>query len=147
MEHVVFLKWALLNALTAVFFVAAGYLYHSHIHGAALVAVPMLLTLFTFMTAYGGWLCWKTDLATKTYLKDRIRHDLDWLNYFAYTLQVGGIMCTLIGFYLILGHGIEANFQQKLAGGSVALLGSFVGVLCSLVLLTEQRVIEHELGG
>lgn len=141
-----FLQWALLNALFVVFLLAGA--AAAKLHGATLVAVPIILLLYAATSAYGGRLCWRADAANAD---DDLRtarwilHDADWLNRGAYTLQIAGIMSTMIGFYLILQTTDAGDLSAKLSGGSVALLGSFVGVLCSLLILLQHWLLEHTL--
>lgn len=145
-DRPLFLKWCLLNALTFIFFIAAGLAYHSKIDGGSRIAVPVILALFALGSAFGGKLCWRadgTDPGTKT--ADKILHDALYLEWFAYRSQIAGIIATMLGFYIIIAQGASGDFQTKLKGGAVALLGSFVGVLCSLILLQIERWIDHAL--
>lgn len=149
-ERPLFLKWVLLNALVAVFFITAGVVYHNKIDGGSRIAVPVILALFAAGSAYGGKLCWRGSNLKRVnpadeYKAKQILHDALYLEWFAYRSQIAGIIATLLGFYIIISHGNAGDFSTKLQGGAVALLGSFVGVLCSLVLLQIERWIDHEL--
>lgn len=142
-----FLQWALINALFVVFLVAGA--STAKLHGATLVAVPIILLLYVCASAWGGCLSWRADEAwnlTSDWKRRAILHDAEWLNRGAYALQIAGIMSTMIGFYLILQTSDAGDLSAKLSGGSVALLGSFVGVLCSLLILLQQWLLEHALG-
>lgn len=144
-DRKVFLKWCLLNALAAVFFITAGVVYHSKIDGGSKIAIPVILLLFASGSAYGGKLCWRADTAD-AFEAQQILHDALYLEWFAYRSQIAGIVATMLGFYVIISSGgTNSDFQTKLGGGAVALLGSFVGVLCSLILLQIERWIDHEL--
>lgn len=145
-ERTLFLKWSLLNFLAAVFFVSAGIEFHSRIDGGSRIAIPIILLLFASASAYAGKLCWRAgdpNLTPKS--AQRILHDALYLEWFAYRSQIAGIIATLLGFYIIVSNGDQGDFQTKLKGGAVALLGSFVGVLCSLILLQFERWLDHEL--
>lgn len=154
-ERPLFLKWLLLNILTTVFFITAGVEFHSKIDGGSRIAVPIILLLFLSGSIYGGKLCWRASdnwvqtaiaLGERPKELDRIQHDALYLEWFAYRSQIAGIIATLLGFYVIITHGgSQGDFNTKLQGGAVALLGSFVGVLCSLILLQIERWIDHEL--
>lgn len=145
-DRTLFLKWVLLNALTVVFFATAGVAYHSKIDGASRIVIPIILVLFASGSAYGGRLCWRADTAIGRYEERRILHDALYLEWFAYRSQIAGIIATMLGFYVVVTSGVgQADFQTKLKGAAVALLGSFVGVLCSLILLQIERWLDHEL--
>ncbi len=152
-DHPLFLRWALINALLAIFLVTAGAAYRGNLHGAVLVALPIILAIYCSATYYAGKLAWRADDYLDTVRgsepeRIRILHDAEWINRWAYSCQIAGIMCTMAGFFVILSKsGTQADLTSKLAGGSVALLGSFVGVLCSLVLLLQHWLIEHALDG
>lgn len=143
----VFLKWVLLNALTVVFFATAGVAYHSRIDGASRIVIPIILALFAAGSAYGGKLCWRADNPwADGQSPSQILHDALYLEWFAYRSQIAGIIATMLGFYVVITSGVgEADLQTKLKGAAVALLGSFVGVFCSLILLQIERWLDHEL--
>jgi len=152
-RRTLFVKWVLLNAAAIVFFVLGGLTYMSHITGAARVAIPVILVLFAIGTVYGGRLCWRAhdcfweDGTLKSRVAaNKILHDAKWLDWYAYRSQVAGLCATILGFYVIIEHQQSGASSQRLAGGAVALLGSFVGVLCSMVLLQTHRWLEHDLG-
>lgn len=157
-DRMLFLKWLLLNALALVGFVALAALEHGRVHGASRVAIPIILLVFCWASAGAGRICWRASappgtaslkgyLLTGKTLKDTLLHDANWLGYWAYACQILGILSTVYGFWTLLAAGgSTADLGTRIqAGGGVALLGTFVGVLTSLVLTFEHRLIEHEL--
>lgn len=153
-DRVLFLKWLLLNALALVGFVALGVTEHGKVHGASRVAIPIILAVFAWASYGAGRICWAAGgLGEKAWIDggrgdwEELLHDANWLSYWAYACQILGILSTVYGFWTLLAAGgSTADLGSRIqSGGGVALLGTFVGVLTSLVLTFEHRLIEHEL--
>lgn len=149
------LKWALLNALAVVFLAALAARFHSSVHGATLVVVPVILALGAYASSIGGRLCWRGDtlgqagsLTEVTSARRRILHEAVYLEFWAWVAQMTGILSTVIGFFILLSSAsdVDSLGTRIQEGGGTALLGTFVGVYVSLILAMEHRLIEHDLG-
>lgn len=141
------LRWALLNALAIVLLIVLGAEFHSHVRGATLVVVPVILLVGAYASLIGGRLSWRIDGGDVTRL--RALHEARYLEFWAWVTQMMGILATVIGFFILLSHsGADTTDlgTRIQVGGGTALLGTFVGVYVSLVLMMEHRLIEHELG-
>lgn len=143
-----FLKWALLNALAVIFLTVLGVEYHDQLRGAPLVVTPLILAVAVYASALGGRMCWRAEGASP-FARDRILHEARYLSFWAWVCQMVGILSTVIGFWLLLqGDGSTEQLGDRIQeGGGTALLGTFVGVLASLLLAMEHRLIEHDLEG
>lgn len=154
MSRSIFLRWLLLQALVLSFFVGLGVVYGRQIGGASLVAVPAILGVFVGATAFGGVLSWRADevleLPRSSYHDPRaaVLHDAEWLGFWAWVCQVAGIMATVFGVWEIVQSSSDATvLVERIQGGlGVALMGTFVGVACSVVLEKERRALEHAMG-
>lgn len=147
MRQRLFLRWALINVLLALGLIAGAARFGGQLSGATLVMIPLILAVFGFASAHAGRLFWR--LENSSVARSRIRHEAEYLGFSAWTTQILGILSTIAGFWILLGgdHTQVAELGNRIqAGGGVALLGSFVGVLCSLVLTLGHRMLEHELG-
>jgi len=143
-----FLHLTLLSALSALILVALGITYAKQISGPSLVVIPIILTVYALTLAYAGGLCWEADGASKAQ-RERILHEADNITFWAWVVQMIGILGTVFGFWHILAKGgTDADLHARiLDGGGVALTGTFVGVYCSIVLSRAYRMIEHDLRG
>lgn len=147
-RRLLFLKWLLLNALAVVGFAVMALEYHSRVRGASLVVIPAILAVGVYASLGAGRLCWQAHDATPR-TKARILHDAQYVTFWAWVCQMLGILATVIGFWLLLSDGADAaSIGSRIQeGGGVALLGTFVGVAVSLVLMMCYRLIEHDLEG
>ena len=97
-----FLRWALINVLTVVLITAAGISFAAKIHGASLVAIPIILITGGIASAYGGLICWKADEAITDGWRPgdkepvRLMHEAQYLIFSAWTCQMIGILSTII---------------------------------------------------
>ena len=140
MERKLFVKWALLNSLSLVFLGVLGILFGSKIHGPSVMAVPVILSIYGFAQYGAGRIAWNEQ-------DRRLMHEARWLPFWAWIAQMVGILSTVYGFWRILttsttNEQLHANIQ---AGGGLALIGTFVGVYVSVILIATHRLIEHEL--
>lgn len=154
-----FTKWALLNGLLAVGVAGLAAHYGSRVHGASLISIPAIVIAYLYASTLGGRIAWDADstprpnASTRDYLWEKRARDLlhraHWLGFWAWTCQILGILSTVFGFWLLLSQGGDTTTlgHRIQNGGGVALTGTFVGILCSLALQMQQRLIEHDVGG
>lgn len=154
-DRKLFVQWLLLNAFAAAVMVALGVSLGGRVHGAAAVAVPAIFAVFLYGTAVGARLCWLAaevgdpDLVGhgfRLYLLHRAHN----LSFLAWVCQIMGILSTVLGFWVLLSGQSGAQTAELAtriqSGAGVALAGTFVGIVASLVLTLEHRLVEHELG-
>ena len=67
----VFLRWALVNSLATVAFLAAALSYHGQIHTPGRIAAGLVLTVFVAASAYCGVLAWRADETAARGLDER----------------------------------------------------------------------------
>lgn len=142
MARTLFARWVVLQAATVLFFALIAFLYGERVRGASLVAIVVILAVFLGATALGGRASWMADERPADAL-----HLSAWLGFAAWVCQLLGIVGTIFGFWLIFSGGAggaSTLVAQIKEGGGLALSSTFVGVVCSLVLAVEERMIEHE---
>jgi hypothetical protein len=141
-----FLKWALLNALFAVLLVTLAVAYGGRVHGPSLVAAPLILAVYAYAASFAGRICWRGE-SPRPFEREKLLHEMRYLPYWAWVVQMLGIVSTVLGFWLLLskGGGDQDLHDRILSGGGVALVGTFVGILTSLVITATHRMIEHDL--
>lgn len=146
MSRPLFLRWLLINALALSFLVGMAVPYGHFLTGPSLVAVPVILLIGAAGSAHAGRICWWIDThhANRAWAKKTVEN----VSFVSWACQIVGIMSTVFGFWIILGESGDTGSlgQQIKEGGGVALVGTFVGVFCSLVLALEERLIRHEVG-
>lgn len=136
----VFLRWIWLNTAAAVVLTVGAVHYRSHLHGLALLVLAAILARFLLGTCRAGLLAWQTAHGAHYYVRSR----LEYLRADAWECQMFAIMGTALGFFDVLtGNGDVISRVQHGAGAAV-LLGTFTGVLSSLVLERTLRWLEHE---
>lgn len=144
-----FVKWALLNAVFAVFLLTLAITFGSNVTGAARVVIPLILLFMVYGSAYGGRLCWRADGARPG--SDRARrliHESLYLDHWAWVCPMLGILSSIAGMSILLSSNDAASLGERVtSGGGAIFYGTFVGVLAMLLLKHEQRMIEHELDG
>lgn len=148
-ERTLFVKWALLNAVFAVFLVVLGATFGGRIHGVALYVIPAILILTVYASSYGGRLCWRADETTPgTKTASRIIHEAHYLDHWAWVCPMLGILSSIAGMSVLLSNNDAASLGERVtSGGGGIFYGTFAGVLAMLLLKHEQRMIEHELDG
>ena len=146
-ERKLFVKWAMLVAFSVVFIAALGIAYGSKIHGPSLVVIPIILLVYAYAAGSAGRICWLASGPDSTPRGNkRLLHDSEWLIFWAWVTPMIGIMGTVFGFWkLLAGGGTDTDLHARIqAGGGVALVGTFTGVLVSIVLTLIHRLIEHD---
>lgn len=135
-----FLRWAWLNTAAGMLLAAGAVHYRSHLHGLALLVLSIIVARFLLGTARAGRFCWNVDRGDRAYVRPR----LEYLRADAWECQMAAIMGCALGFFDVLtGDGDVIKRVQHGAGAAV-LLGTFTGVLASLVLERTLRWLEHE---
>ena len=147
MSRPLFLRWLLIQALSIAFLVGLAVEYGHFVKGASFVAVPVILLIGGAGSAVAGRICWELDSRRSVLALNRAKTGLENVSFASWTCQIVGIMSTVFGFWLLLGEsGDTSNLGDRIQeGGGVALVGTFIGVFCSLVLALEERLIQHEL--
>lgn len=137
-----FLRWAWINTAAVLLLAFGAVHYWKHLNGLALVVLAVILARFTVGTVRAGRFCWMAENADygRSYVKQR----LEYIRADAWEVQMCAIMGTALGFFDVLtGDGDVIKRVQHGAGAAV-LLGTFTGVLTSLVLERVLRWLEHE---
>ena len=135
-----FLRWAWINTGALLLLAFGAVHYWTHLHGLALIVLTVILGRFALGSARAGRLCWLTDRGGRSYVRARLEH----LRADAWECQMCAIMGCALGFFDVLtGDGDVIKRVQHGAGAAV-LLGTFTGVLASLVLERVLRWLEHE---
>lgn len=138
-----FLRWIWLNVAAALIFAAGAVHYWSHLHGIALAVLSAILIRASAGSARGGRFCWLAD--RRPDMRPWVKARLEDLRTDAWECQMLAIMVTALGFYDVLtGSGNVIERVQHGAGAAV-LLGTFTGVLTSLVLERTLRWLDREL--
>lgn len=146
-ERKLFVKWVMTTAVCNVLFVALGITYGSKIHGPSLAVIPIILVTYTYAAGVAARICWYASDDLTPVSPKRLLHDAEWLIFYAWVTPMIGIMGTVFGFWkLLAAGGTDADLHARIqAGGGVALVGTFTGVLVSVALTVMHRLIEHEL--
>jgi hypothetical protein len=128
--------------------VAAGIAYGSHLRGASLAMVPLILAVLAGTSLYAGVLAWRFDDGASP--KEGLRH----LWFAAGVCQLLGLLGTVAGFYAMFNGGggdasTASGASSELAarvthGAGVALSATFIGILASIVILLEHHILDAD---
>ena len=134
----VFLRWALVNALATVAFVAAALSYQGEIHTAGRVAAALVLAVFVLASGYCGVLAWRADDVSP-------RLDSRSLEHVALAIRVCPMLAMLgtASGFLIAFAGSQEDVQQRVAGASTGIVATVVGVACTIVLMLERHLLDE----
>lgn len=149
-ERRLFLQWLLLNVAFVIGLIVLGLTYGGKLHGPALVTIPIILALGAYATAYGGRLCWEAggEFIGETPVARNIVHRATYLDHWAWVCPMVGILSSIAGMAILISNNDPATLGNRIAsGGGAIFYATFVGVLVSVILKHEQRMIEHELTG
>lgn len=151
-----FLRWSLINALSLVLL---GVLYlhdfFENLTGAPLLGALAITGFSVLMTAYAGWLSWKTDdyLEDEPVDRSQLLHDLNHVFHAIWVCQILGIIGALVGYREQTKAAAEsvsgdagAAVQEVFTALGNGLIATMLGVLFSLLFFIEYRLIEHSLG-
>lgn len=146
-DRKLFTTWAFINCLTVVFLGAMAIVYGHKIHGPSLVIIPVILVVAAGASAFAGRICFELGERVTPKRKEHLLHKAKWLTFWAWVTPMIGILGTVFGFWkLLTGGGSNSDIHARVqSGGGVALIGTFVGVVCSVVITGIHRMIEHEL--
>lgn len=136
-----FVRWALLFVVSLVALTGMGITYGGRVTGPSLVAIPIIAIVFISASLFAGLLCWNADADPEVTV-----HRADWLTFWAWVTPMIGIMGTVFGFWsLLTAGGNNVDLHNRIQnGGGVALVGTFLGVLSSVILSAMHRMIEHD---
>ena len=148
-DRSLFLKWLLSNALAITVLAILGIVVGGRLHGAPLVAIPIILLIFAYANIRAGMICWKADgVKPGTPEAHRLLHESEWLRHWSWNAQTAGILCAVVGFFFILtGGGDNTDLHDRILQGGIIFTGTFVGVFVSQVLEHIKRMIDHDLEG
>lgn len=135
-----FLRWAWLNTAAVLLLATGAVHYRSHLHGFALFVLSVIVARFAFGTARAGRFCWNVDRGKRYYVRQR----LEYLRADAWECQMAAIMGCALGFFDVLTGNGDVIARVQHGAGAAVLLGTFTGVLASLVLERTLRWLEHE---
>lgn len=135
----VFLRWALVNSLATVAFVAAALSYHGQIHTPGRVAAGLVLVVFVAASAYCGVLAWRADETAARGLDERS------LEHVALAIRICPMLAMLgtASGFLIAFAGSTEDVQQRVAGASTGIVATVVGVACTIVLMLERHLLDE----
>jgi hypothetical protein len=138
-DRPLFLRWALVNALALIAFVAAAVSYHGHVHTVGKVAAGMVLVVFVGASGYCGLLAWRSDE------KGARRVDLRGLEHVALAIRVCPMIAMLgtASGFLIAFTGTTENVQQRVAGASTGIVATVIGVACTIVLMLQRHMLDE----
>lgn len=136
-----FLRWLLIQVALVLLLAGLAAVYGGRVEGVSLAAVPLILLVYAGFAAYAGRLARLTDRGRQKSIRDR----LPWVEYGSWTCQILGILCTVAGFWIIFSDGADAEalLGNIKDGVGVALMGTFIGVLCSKALALQERMLDH----
>ncbi len=128
-----FLRWTLLNVLYLVALATLAGAHGGEVVGLARWFVLAILAVYAIASAYAGLLSLRGEKA-----------GLPHLLLAADVCQYLGLLGAATGFLVALSGDDLATVQQRVAGASIGLAATAVGVACSVVLLVEAHLIEHD---
>lgn len=133
-----FLRWALVNALTAVTFAAAFLSYDGEIHAVGRVAAGIVLAVFGLASGYCGLLAWRADGAAGASIRG--------LEHVALAIRVCPMVAMLgtASGFLIAFSGSAEDVQQRVAGASTGIVATVVGVACTIVLMLQRHLLDEQ---
>jgi hypothetical protein len=133
-----FLRWALLNALTAVAFVAAFASYDGDVHVVGKAAAGAVLAVFALASGYCGVLAWRADGGASEAEATR------GLEHVALAIRVCPMLAMLgtASGFLIAFNGTVEDVQQRVAGASTGIVATVVGVACTIVLMLQRHLLD-----
>lgn len=135
----VFLRWALVNSLAVVAFLAAALSYHGDIHTVGRAAAALVLGVFTLASAYCGVLAWRADTVAARGVDAR---SLEHVGLAIRVCPMLAMLGTASGF-LIAFSGSAEDVQQRVAGASTGIVATVVGVACTIVLMLERHLLDE----
>lgn len=135
------LRWILVQIALVFLLVGLAAVFGGRVHGVSLLAVPVILIVYAGFSVYGARLARYSDRGRDKTVQDR----LEWLEYGAWTCQMLGILATVAGFWIMFSEGADAEalLENIKSGVGIALMGTFVGVLCSKALALQERMLDH----
>lgn len=141
-----FLKWALLNVLFTLALVVVASNHGGEIDGLARWFVLAILAVFAVSSGYGGLLCWRED--ARPYGLDGLpltdaEGNVTHVELGADMCQYLGLLGAATGFLVALSGDQLSSVQDRVAGASIGLAATAVGVACSMVLLLEAHLLRQ----
>jgi hypothetical protein len=138
-----FLRWALLNVLVLLGGVVLAISKHELVTGLARWFVLAILIVFALASLYAGVLSWRHDRLANLNVKEPWR-GVEHVEFAADVCQYLGLIGAAVGFLVALTGDDLGTVQQRVAGASIGLAATAVGVGCSVVLLLEAHLLRHD---
>ena len=134
-----FLRWALVNALAAVAFVAAFASYDGDVHAVGKVAAGVVLAVFVLASGHCGVLAWRLDGGASRRAAAR------GFEHVALAIRVCPMVAMLgtASGFLIAFSGSAEDVQQRIAGASTGIVATVVGVACTIVLMLQRHLLDE----
>ena len=147
MSRPLFLRWSLVNTLFTLCVAVVAVSHGDKVDGQARWFVLAILALFAGSSLYGGLLCWRADsteygldgLPTWEYDLSGVR----WLSFNGDMCQYLGLLGAATGFLVALSGDGLGSVQDRVAGASIGLAATAMGVACSMVLFLEAELLRR----
>lgn len=141
-----FLKWSLLNVLFVLALAVVAERHAGEVDGLARWFVVGILAVFAASSAYGGLLCWRWD--SQPYGENglglvEVNGNVAHVELAADMCQYLGLLGAATGFLVALSGDQLSSVQDRVAGASIGLAATAVGVACSMVLLVEAHLLRQ----
>jgi hypothetical protein len=135
-----FLRWALVNALTVVAFVAAFVSYDGQVHPVGRATAGIVLAVFALASGYCGLLAWRSDEGV---LRGANMRGLEHVALAIRVCPMVAMLGTASGF-LIAFSGSAEDVQQRVAGASTGIVATVVGVACTVLLMVQRHLLDEQ---
>lgn len=146
MSRRLYLRWLWLNTGAVMLLGFGASHYRSHLHGLALIVLAAILARGAAGSWQAGRMCWRADNTHDDWERAELRRRLDFIRAAAWECQMVAICGTALGFFDVLTGSGDVISRVQHGAGAAVLLGTFTGVLSSLVLERTLRWLEHDLG-
>jgi hypothetical protein len=134
------LRWLILFLASALFFAGLATAYGQKVHGVSLVAAPVILCVY----AYASWVGLRGARKLDAGMIDM--NSVRTLEHWSHICQMLGITATVFGAWRLLNSGpaTASGLYQRINDDlGVALVGTFVGVVCSIFLTQMAKNLER----
>jgi hypothetical protein len=134
-----FLRWALVNALTADAFVAAYASYDGDVHAAGKVAAGVVLAVFALASGHCGVVAWRLDGGASG---RAVARGLEHVALAIRVCPMVAMLGTASGFLIAFSGSVE-DVQQRIVGASTGIVATVVGVACTIVLMLQRHLLDE----
>ena len=134
-----FLRWVLVNAVTAVAFAAAFASYDGDVHAVGKVAAGVVLAVFALASGHCGLLAWRLDGGVSGRAAAR---GLEHVALAIRLCPMVAMLGTASGFLIAFSGSVD-DVQQRIAGASTGIVATVVGVACTIVLMLQRHLLDE----